>query len=529
MSVRLAVLGWDSASFDVIDPLVAEGRLPAIAGLQKRGFAALLRSTWPPMTDCAWTSAFTGVNPGTHGIFGSWYRAPGAYACRYFSNRDRRAPALWELAPNASWVVMGIPMTFPPSKLTGAMVSTYGAPPGARFCEPASLQDELARRWPISDLKDRAPHSSLERFLDDLLRGIRVQTDALLWLTRHCESECVAAVFAQVDRAQHFFWRFQEGGGELHDAIERVYEALDAATGRLIDAFDGADVLVVSDHGAGTLHGDVNLGAWLVRRGSAAYRRAVRPRLSKAAWALPPVARKLGKRVVPRLARRALAATLAGQLGPFDWSATEAFVGFHGDLWLNLRGREPSGVVPPEEADGLLDALCEDLLRIEDQRSGRPVFAAVHRRADLYSGDACGLAPDAVLDSWSAGYRVAPGREASTETVVAPVPLSGVGEAWSADHRPLGIFVGAGPRIRPGRGGELSLYTVCPTALALLERPVPSGLDGRVATDALDASWLESHPVRIVDRAVSRTAEGEYSDEEAAAVASHLKDLGYIE
>jgi hypothetical protein len=123
---------------------------------------------------------------------------------------------------------------------------------------------------------------------------------------------------------------------------------------------------------------------------------------------------------------------------------------------------------------------------------------------------------------------VAPGREASTETVVAPVPLSGVGEAWSADHRPLGIFVGAGPRIRPGRGGELSLYTVCPTALALLERPVPSGLDGRVATDALDASWLESHPVRIVDRAVSRTAEGEYSDEEAAAIEASLKGIGYL-
>jgi predicted AlkP superfamily phosphohydrolase/phosphomutase len=105
MPPRLIVLGWDSATFDVIDPLLQSGRLPAIADLAGDGFRAGLRSTWPPMTDCAWTSAFTGRNPGAHGIFGSWYRAPGAYACRYFSARDRRSPALWELADGSKWLV----------------------------------------------------------------------------------------------------------------------------------------------------------------------------------------------------------------------------------------------------------------------------------------------------------------------------------------------------------------------------------------------------------------------------------------
>jgi arylsulfatase A-like enzyme len=107
--------------------------------------------------------------------------------------------------------------------------------------------------------------------------------------------------------------------------------------------------------------------------------------------------------------------------------------------------------------------------------------------------------------------------------------LTGVGEPWSADHRPLGILVAAGPRIQTGRADELSLYDVCPTALALLEGAVPKGLDGRVATEALDARWLQAHPVRTVDAAGGRSAAGAYSDEEAAAVAAHLKDLGYIE
>jgi hypothetical protein len=114
--------------------------------------------------------------------------------------------------------------------------------------------------------------------------------------------------------------------------------------------------------------------------------------------------------------------------------------------------------------------------------------------------------------------------------VVDPSPLAGVNEAWSADHRPLGIFGAAGPRIASGSAAELALYDVAPTALALLEREVPGGLDGRVATEVLSPGFLKSHPVRTNEGpAVEREVAGGYSEDEAAAVAAHLKDLGYIE
>ena len=105
-------------------------------------------------------------------------------------------------------------------------------------------------------------------------------------------------------------------------------------------------------------------------------------------------------------------------------------------------------------------------------------------------------------------------------------------------------MVGGSPATRhPGRGGpsrgttdELSLYDVCPTALALLEQAVPEGLDGRVASGVIDPAWLRNHPVKTSGGHGGRAEvgqhsdeAGEYSDEDAAAVAAHLKDLGYIE
>jgi len=532
MAPRLLVLGWDSATFDVIDPMLSQGRLPALAGLTARGVRAPLRSTWPPMTDCAWTSAFTGRNPGGHGIFGSWYRAPGAYACRYFSARDRRAPALWELTDGVRHLVWNVPMTFPAAAVEGVMVSGYGAPPGSRFCEPDSFQDRLAAKAPLPDLLDRAPHSTLERFLDDLLRGLSAQAQVLPWAISASGADAVSVVWPQVDRAQHFFWRFRGTEHPLADAVERVYEAMDAATGALLEAFPEADVLVVSDHGAGTLKGDVNLGSWLTTHGYATPGGGGGGSLwSRMAWGLPPGARRLGRRLAPGLARRAMGSRLAGQLGSFDWSRTQAFLGFHSDLWLNLVGREPDGCVPEERAGSLLDELTEGLLSLTDPASGAPVFAGAHRRAEIYSGPAADLAPDLILDPWSAGYRVAPARAASGAVVIPPAPLAGVEAAWSSDHRPLGIFVAAGPRWSAAGEvpEELSLYDLCPTALALLEQPIPEGLDGRAVTELFEPGFLDSAPLRRAERAGVRDAGGEYSEAEAAAVAEHLKDLGYIE
>jgi hypothetical protein len=65
--------------------------------------------------------------------------------------------------------------------------------------------------------------------------------------------------------------------------------------------------------------------------------------------------------------------------------------------------------------------------------------------------------------------------------------------------------------------------------LALLGSEIPADLDGRVATELIDRAWLTAHPVRSGGSTSTRATDPDYSEDEAAAVAEHLKDLGYIE
>ena len=181
---------------------------------------------------------------------------------------------------------------------------------GRRVRGPAGVPFHPARFLPgrasAQVARCRRPRPGASRFPRgvprDLIRGLDVQGEALPWAAMESGADCVSAVWPHVDRAQHFFWQFRDTDHELSDAVDDVYVAMDRATGSVLEAFPGADVVVVSDHGAGRLKGDVNVGAWLARqRPRARMEGRSGSRLADAAWALPPAIRKLGRRLAPSL------------------------------------------------------------------------------------------------------------------------------------------------------------------------------------------------------------------------------------
>jgi predicted AlkP superfamily phosphohydrolase/phosphomutase len=174
-----------------------------------------------------------------------------------------------------------------------------------------------------------------------------------------------------------------------------------------------------------------------------------------------------------------------GYLGPgpctsirhdVDWSITSAYgLGING-LYLNLKGREPEGIVEPgAKAEELLAELKERLEAVTDA-DGRRVIRNVYRASEVYSGDATALAPDLIV-GYCRGYR------ASWETCLGdlePEVLSNNQLAWSADHCADALEV---PGVlfcnRPFRARSPALIDVAPSILAEYGVPVPSAMTGK--------------------------------------------------
>src|SRR5207247_9124490 len=118
---KVVVIGLDAATWTVIRPCMAEGKMPNLAKLMKAGVSGTLESILPPITPPPWTSFMTGKNPGKHGVFHFIETAPDRYAMNYAKGGSRRSPTGWRILNSAGLPVrtMTFPFTYPSEALEG--------------------------------------------------------------------------------------------------------------------------------------------------------------------------------------------------------------------------------------------------------------------------------------------------------------------------------------------------------------------------------------------------------------------------
>src|SRR5271167_1861277 len=68
LSRKLILVGIDGAAWKILGPLISSGEAQNFHSLISQGSVGVLHSTVPAQSPPAWTSMFTGVNPGKHGI-----------------------------------------------------------------------------------------------------------------------------------------------------------------------------------------------------------------------------------------------------------------------------------------------------------------------------------------------------------------------------------------------------------------------------------------------------------------------------
>jgi predicted AlkP superfamily phosphohydrolase/phosphomutase len=135
---KIIVLGFDGLSPDLLEPMIKEGKLPNFSQLANQGSYRRLQTTNPAQSPVAWAAFATGQNPGKNGVFDFIVRNPQDYKLSLsLSDISRGKPkrviktqCFWQYASDAQIpvIVINCPVTFPPDKIFGKMLSGMGVP-----------------------------------------------------------------------------------------------------------------------------------------------------------------------------------------------------------------------------------------------------------------------------------------------------------------------------------------------------------------------------------------------------------------
>jgi predicted AlkP superfamily phosphohydrolase/phosphomutase len=457
---RLLVIGLDSVSpwllFERFLP-----QMPRMRALLARSRFGTLRSVDPPITVPAWAVMFSGMDPGTLGLYGFRHRRPGTYFDQYVpSSLSLTHPSVWDQLSRVGKrvCVIGMPPGFPPPHVNGVYVSDFLTPPGSHeYVYPSSLQDEVDRVTGgyVFDVRFRA--EDRERVGQELIEMTRKHFALARHLWAQEEWDFFALHEIGPDRIHHAFWKFLdpthprfEANPKLLGLVELYYARLDHEIGDLLDLV-GPDVRVVfvSDHGSQGMSGCFCINEWLIGRGYLVLHGGSAP-----------------------------AGTPLEQLS-VDWGKTRAWAagGYYARIFLNIRGREPDGVLEPGDVPAFVRQLTAELGEVR-RPDGVLLGAEVRAPREIYrsvSGDA----PDLMVYfghlKWRSAGTLGHSSLFLTENDTGPD---------DSVHSFDGIYVVVDPPAgEPGPSREESLIDIGPSILAAFGLPQPSSLQGKAILD----------------------------------------------
>ena len=537
--MKLLIIGIDGATFDLVKPWAEAGYLPNLARLMDNGVYANLASTLPPVTSPAWPTFMTGCNPGKHGVF-DFIQPSGANYSMVNSTLIRQ-PTIWQRLSEAGYRVgvLNVPITYPPQPLNGFLVSGIPSPLSGEICYTADLisryQKEFGEYRTAPNIQYKSGTEA--EYIKDIYDLIRAQGDWALGLMSKEPWDVLMVHFIALDIMKHALWRFMDKNHPRHEstpfehAIRDGYKLVDQYIGRMLARLpEKAVVLVMSDHGFGPLKQIVNLNMFLLAKGFLRLKGDWWTRLKAAAFkrGLTPATvyhmvetiglQNLATRVSKNARNKVVGKFLS--FDSVDWSRTVAYsMGHVGQIYLNVAGREPEGVIKPENYEAVRQQIIDALQELKDE-SGRPLVTKVILREETYHGPFAEKGPDIhlVLDDYNliAFPLFATNGKIITEQI----------RGDSGCHRREGIFIGQGTGIKKkGKLPEANILDLAPTIMTIMGEPVPQVMDGKVLSEMFTFPPTVTYSEDSEDSVVRRT---ELSATEAAQVEERLKSLGYL-
>jgi predicted AlkP superfamily phosphohydrolase/phosphomutase len=526
MTQRVLIIGWDGADWKVLRPMLDAGELPNLAAMIDRGAYGDCLSTVPSHSWCAWPSFMTALNPAGHGVFDILEHKPGVSRRLPVTYRSIKARSIFDdfTAAGKTSLALNIPLTFPAPEISGKVIAGGVLPASRSHTYPAELQGELDHHapFPINGMSWTTYRNRPEAFLEETSSITARRQKAFEYLLDTTEWDFGVLVYVSTDRIQHCLMQYlspdHPAYAELKDSsvakqTRAVYQQLDEGLGRLLERTNQEDLVIfMSDHGhqpctrACTMDRILQHLGWLeFGKGSFAF--------NLIRWG---PGRNLARRVYDLLK---LHGRISIPASPVDWSATRAYtsvVSTGEGVSVNLRGREPEGIVDRRDYEKVRDDLAQVLGEFRDPDTGASPIGKIYRKEEVLSGKYLDDAPDLLL---------------------VPAPLyslthaKGMVEAadWlSGDHRLEGVVVAAGPEVTRGPIAEtVRLIDLGSSAMAALGVPSAIPRDGVAIHSFVGPARLDvDAPAVMVSNDGVDTG---LSSDEAGELEEHLRGLGYVE
>ena len=548
-SNKVFIVGLDGGTLDLVRPWAEEGYLPTFKRLMEEGLSHDLSVELPPGTVPNWPSFMTGKNAGKHGVIHWFAREDRFSRWSIVNSHSIREKTLWEILGDygKESIVMNVPLTYPPKPMKGLMITGLLTPPSAKdFTHPFELRNEIdskvGRYMIYPDAIYREGRE--EKFLVSLLKTLDVRFRTSRYLMKMYPWDLFMIVFSETDAIQHAFWKFIDPLHPSYDerlahfgrGILQVYQKIDTFLEEYLNILEkGTTLIIMSDHGAGSLYKKFYTNNWLRSLGLLTLKRDIWSQLKDFSFrhglTMQNVYRfafKAGlanwrRTVDKKESAESLMRKLFLSYNDIDWDQTQAFAfGGFGQIYLNVKGQPAGSSSSTDFYEVVRGGIICQLQKMEGP-SGGPLIERVYKREELYFGKNSQRLPDIIFMPRS-GY-VDPG---DFEFFSNRIFDNAIGA--SGTHSQNGIFIIWGETVESGATlQETKIHDLAPTILCLMDVPVPTDMDGRVLLETLKEEWVEMHPVHYI-------APGEefyrqdhtYSQDEEKEIREKLKGLGYL-
>ena len=503
----VVLIGLDAAEIDVVDRLVAEGRMPYLARLRRDGRWGRLRTEPPHFLSLVWSTFFCGTRLGEQGWYFNKIWNPDRQQLQYLDPSWLPVQPFWlSLDPSYRLALLDLPYatTLPARSNMTTLCGWQCHDDFGHSASPAALWSRLSKRHGKPRMRSEVfgpqTRATLLAQRQEVLEVNRQFADVCRDLLNQDRFDLFLAVFGSVHRGAHYLWDLSQIDSEnldkptrqlLEGSLDESYASADQALGRVLEAAPpDARVVVFALHGMGPNDGWYEFLPRMLERihggsagGGSAGSRDKPGLLFRLKKALPWTLVRQVTRRIPIGWNKALVPLWSRRM--HDWTRTRYFalpMDYNGYVRLNLKGREKQGCVDPADADRLIAEVDAGLRSFRDIATGKPVIRGTIRVDDLIEPDAPRrrFLPDLVVLWDPPGPVWASGGVVSDQFGEIRWPQGRkLASGRSGNHTPHGWFIAKGPGIVPGPSARTyDTADLMPTVFHWLGAPQPSHFAG---------------------------------------------------